>query len=152
MDTAWNRRSRAVSFRGKRSLLGLYLFLCPPHSSPFLFPPCFWPTCLFSRLPTTFTSGRRLLLLRIPCGTIQIIDAVKTNDGGRASYITYVIRTGVSRKRPSANMDNRLMETLFMPQQRRVEPRDAPPVLALRLPPNLAPSALPRPHRPPDPI
>jgi hypothetical protein len=27
---------------------------------------------------------------------LQIIDAVKTNDGGRASYITYVIKTGVS--------------------------------------------------------
>lgn len=26
----------------------------------------------------------------------KIVDAVKTNDGGRASYITYVIRTGVS--------------------------------------------------------
>ncbi|KAG7531313.1 hypothetical protein FFLO_04434 [Filobasidium floriforme] len=32
--------------------------------------------------------------LQVRGGGIEIIDAVKTNDGGRASYITYVIRTG----------------------------------------------------------
>jgi hypothetical protein len=53
---------------------------------------------LYLRPPVTFSA-------RILCGTIQIIDAVKTNDGGRASYITYVIRTGVSPELPFTIMN-----------------------------------------------